>query len=178
MNPMSEKSFEEAVQQFFGLLASERKLALHRVDDGLFEIPSACFSLFIRRGSGHAPDIGVELVLRKDRPHCPKHKSLIEEALGLGVIMEFYGAKLEQRDLQSKEDVFIEAQRLAEAVSTFCIPFLFGQKNDWQKINDFVEGKIRRSGVLTKKYRLPKFVREEWIDEDGGDSCKRGGARK
>ncbi len=174
MNPMFEKAFEKAVRRYFGLLAGKWKLALQCVDDGLYEIPSAHFSLFIRRGSGHSPDIGVLLVAKKDRPDQPKHESLISKALGLGAIMEFYGAKLERHDLLTEEDVFLEANRLAEAISKYCTPFFLGQANDWQKVNDFVEDEIMRSGVATKQYHFPRFVRQEWIDEDGEEPDKHG----
>jgi hypothetical protein len=67
---------------------------------------------------------------------------------------------MEVRNEDDAEKAFAVA---AESSKSLVVPYLIGEKDEFAGLRQFVEEKIRQSGVREKKYKFPRNVREEWI---------------
>jgi len=83
--------------------------------------------------------------------------------IGLGVLAEYCGRPLPVREIVSEQDLVSALTDILEVADRFCLPYLLGEKLDISDVKRFIERKIAASGVETKKYSLPKKVREEWL---------------
>ncbi len=159
MNAESLAEFDRAVTVHFKPLAEGLGSNLGHPAKGMYEIVSGSFTLRVRLGTGHGIDILVTAVPTSSKSVDP---SELQGEIGLGVITEFYGAKLETVRSNSREKIEPEVAKLSALSSKFISPFLIGKNTDWERIKAFVENKIADSGIRSKQYNFPKNVRKEW----------------
>lgn len=158
--------FDEAVYKFFEVLGRELGLELLKIGVGVYEMPSPHFILRIRLDTGHRRGLNVLLrpaSLRDFDEYQPGSQ------LGIGCFIEFYGGKLQDVfiNVDSKDDFVRQAQLLAAATREYLIPYLIGQGNDWEAVEEAVRRKTERDVEKIKNFRFPKNVREEWRLPEG-----------
>lgn len=125
------KLFDKAVAMFFEPIAQRLRLSLSKVREGVYEIPSPHFILRIRLHTGHARGLNVAL-----RPASLRDfdENTAGSEYGIGCFMLFNGEKLEHIyvRVETDEDFLKLAQLLAQATERFGVPYLGGQKNDFE----------------------------------------------
>jgi len=156
------RSFERSVRRHLGLLAEKLGSRVEKLDDGILEVGSDGFSLRISGSRNHGTDlVDVAVILFSTES---------KRGIGLANIMEFRGHRLMTPELRAVPTaVDAEVRRLSDLAHEYCEPFLSGQQDDWDKLIQFMDGKIARSGVRDMKFDLPGFVRQEWEVETGED---------
>ena len=154
-------SFDKHVVRFFGPLAKQAHLQLRKVKEGIYEICGRSFVLRIRRGTGHRNDFLVTLSSKSDERGDIDDLS---KEIGLGVIAEFSGRPLRERELRTEEETALAFEEAAASTAAFCLPYLLDLRSDLNALWEFIERKIETSGVRNKKYKFPHNVREEWTD--------------
>jgi hypothetical protein len=154
------KIFDEAVEKYFAPIAGALGLLLLRVQDGIYDIPSACFILRIRLDTGHRS--GLNVFLRPAEFHqFDENEPGIE--YGLGNLMLFKGEPWEDPLIETDDDFVKRAEWLAKMSERFAVPYLLGQENNWEAIKEMVRQRTIPEIEKIKSYRYPKNVREEWL---------------
>ena len=157
---MSKDFFEIGVADAFQPLAARVGLPLKKLRDGIYEMAGEEFAIRIRRGTGHGKDFLVTLSRKEDVSDDPLQ---LTGEVGLGVIAEFCGATADALALRARDGSVDAFRSSAEAAEHFCLPYVLGRRADFAEIQRFVEDKIQKSGIRTKKFHFPPNVREEWI---------------
>lgn len=152
--------FEVLVVQCFSPIAKKAGLELKQLGKGVFEIKGSRFAVRIREGVGHARDFLVTLLAVKPLPD--DFDDLTGE-IGLGVIVEFCGGTLSDKDLFLPGRYRQAMNEAAAATEKFCLDFLLNRKDSLTDLRTFIEQKISKSGLRDKKCRFPPNVREEWL---------------
>jgi hypothetical protein len=83
--------------------------------------------------------------------------------LGIAVIAGYNGVKIQYIPWEQTERGFFEqAQYVANMVATFGVPYLLGQKSDWNDVCEYIAGKIEERTEGIKQYRFPQNVQKRW----------------
>jgi hypothetical protein len=156
------KLFDKAVAQFFEPIARKLDLPLIKMNDGVYEIQSPYSIMRIRLDTGHRRGLNVLLrpaSLREYDENKPGEFGIVN-------FIEFNGEKLQQTffDVFTDEDFLRQAQLLAQAAERFGIPYLRGQKNDFEAIGEMIKkrGEPEQEKIREMMRNMPSFVREEW----------------
>jgi hypothetical protein len=165
------KLFDKAVMRFFEPIAQQLGLPISKIRDGVYEMPSPHFIMRIRLHDGHRR--GLNVILRsamlkdfgEDKP---------DQQYDISCFMLFHGEDLKQiiADVNTDADFIAQAELLAGAVNRFGIPYLLGQKNDFEAIREFMkkrgEPEMERIKQMQRNIeRNMPSVRQEWtIPED------------
>lgn len=153
-------TFDQAVAHHFAPLAVNAKLAIQHLCDGAYEVQGKEFIMRIRRGTGHRKDILVTLLQSAERP--AENDDLSKE-IGLGVVAQFYGEKLEEASLDTQEEYLRSAGSLAEAAGRLLFAYLIGDRTDFAQLKNFATARSGKAVSEIPDYRFPKNVRKEWI---------------
>lgn len=164
------KLFDKAVAKFFEPIAQKLGLPLAKISDGVYEMPSPYFILRIRLHSGHHRGLNVMLRQSSTRDF-DENKPGIEYDVGCFMLFNGEDIKPLLFDVNTDEDFLKKAQLIAEATKHFGVPYLLGQKNDFEAVREFI--KKRGEPELEKikemqnniERNLPS-VRQEWVIPD------------
>src|SRR3954451_12811794 len=86
-----------------------------------------------------------------------------QEELGIAVIAGYNGMSTEYIPWeQSEKGLFEEAQYLASMVKEFGVPYLLGQKLDWEKVQEYIRAEVEKEVQKIRKYRYPACVQKRW----------------
>jgi hypothetical protein len=78
-------------------------------------------------------------------------------------LFEFVGEFIETGiDLRSSEDWTEAFEEAAVATRKLCIPYLTGERRDFEEILAFIDRKIEATGIRTKKWNFPPNVIKKW----------------
>jgi len=162
------KLFDEAVEKFFRPIAQKLHLSLARIQEGIYDMPSRFFILRIRLDTGHAR--GLNVILRpaswpdidENDPKTPQ--------LGIVCFAQFYGEQIQQTLIKvyTDEDFLNRTKLLVEAVERFGVPYLLGQKDDFEAVREFIkkrgEPELQKIKEIQRiiEHNMPS-VRQEWI---------------
>lgn len=153
--------FNKSVTLFFEPLARMHNFPLSKINDGVYEISSPYFIMRIRLHTGHARGLNVTLRQASQRDFDENEPGI---EYGIGCFVLFNGQSLKQLfiDVFTDEDFLQQAQLLAEAVKHFGIPYLIGQKNDFETVKEMIDERGESECEEIKKYRFPPFVQKRW----------------
>jgi hypothetical protein len=159
MSEITINTFEEAVAGYFEPLAREFELPLIRAKENLYEIASRWFIMRISFGIGHGRSILATL--------SPSGKSSTPDLndrneFGIAVVAGYNGMEMQTRPVGTTEEFFNQAQYVADMARTFGIPYLLGQKSDWNDVKEYIEEKIEREAEGIKKLKFPPNVQKRW----------------
>lgn len=158
MNIIADRAFGDAVTTFFAPIANRAGLELQKLRPDIYQIAGSDFILRLRRGTGHRKDLLVTL----SRLAVPvRDLDDLSGELGLGVIAEYNGVEFPRDDLTSEESLDSSVRRAAETAEQVCVPYLLGQKSDFDEIRSFVDRKIE--AAREPPFKFPPNVREEWL---------------
>jgi len=159
--------FDKAVAKFFQPIAQKLGLPLTKIREGIYEIASPHFILRIRLDDGHHRGLNVILRLASLRDFDERKPGI---QYGIGCFMLFNGEdeKSLHFDVITDEDFLKNAQFLAEATQRFGVPYLLGQKNDFEALREFIKKRgapelERTRQMLRNIERTMPSVRQEWI---------------
>jgi len=162
--------FDDAVTKFFRPLALKLGLPLNKVGDGVYAIASPHFIARIRLHTGHRR--GLNVLLRPAALQNYDENSPGE--YGIGCFMQFNGEDMQSiiLDVHTDEDFLKQSQLLTEALERFGIPYLLGQKDDFEAVKEMIRTRgapgLERIKQMQRKIErnMPK-VQQEWtIPED------------
>jgi hypothetical protein len=148
------------VRRHFGPIAEINGLPLRERRSGVHEITGHKFGLRIRYGQGHRNDFLITVFPLRTPPHDLDDLS---DEIGLGIVAEFNGVPFHGMEVRNEDDAEKAFAVAAESSKSLVVPYLIGEKDEFAGLRQFVEEKIRQSGVREKKYKFPRNVREEWI---------------
>jgi hypothetical protein len=161
-SPRTKAEFEAAVSATFAPLAERHNLKLSKVADGVFIIAGSRFNLRIRAGIGHDKrDFHVTLAPVASMSDDPY--DFVQDEIGLAMVAKFQGHQMQTIDHSSADGYRTAFEYAARTTENVCLPYLTGDRDDFDDLKRFVEAEIQASGIRSKKYRFPKNVREEWI---------------
>ena len=159
MTQVSGECFDDAVISIFKPVAHRAGLKLQKLRSGIYEIAGRDLVLRLRLGKGHFKDVLITLAPSTEAPRDLDH---LTGEIGLNVIAEYHGLTAPDQDTLSVKSFYSSLQRIAELTETLCVPYLLGQKSDYQEIRSFVDRKIESD---TKQWGpWPFNVREEWLE--------------
>lgn len=159
METITLETFDSAVSRYFEILAQKLELRLDRLKDGFYEIPSPYFTMRIRFEIGHRKSISATLFPTKERPANLDDK--IRE-LGVAVFAGYNGEDMHTKPVSTVEEFLQLAELTAKMAERFCVPYLLGQKNDFEQVKEYVDKLIEESGIRQKKWSFPKNVQKRW----------------
>lgn len=162
MGDITHGTFERAVARYFEPIARQHRWPFIRTSAQLYEIPSPHFVMRIRFNIGaHAKSINATLIPTKELPGDVEDGGHGE--LGVAVIAGFNGVPIEYIPWDATEEgLFKEAQHVSNMAQQFALPYLLGQKSDWESIKKFICRKADESVKEVKKYRFPRRVQKRW----------------
>jgi hypothetical protein len=160
LKKITSKTFDAAVSRHFKPIARRFSLPINRLKDGVYEIPSPYFIMRIRFGIGHGKSILVTLACVDEKPADIDDES---KEYGIGVIAAYNGEEMCTEQVDTIEDFLQQAERTARLAEEFGIPYILGQKSDFNEVKEFVRERIEKAVSKVKAYRFPKNVREEWL---------------
>jgi len=162
--------FDKAAAQFYAPIAKKLGLALVKVTDYIYEMPSPYFIMRFRLNGG--PRRGLNVLFRQttlrdyvddDRPD--------QYGLGCFGLYNSEEPKLEPKPLPpilTDADFLQLAQLLAAEVERSAVPYLLGLKDDFESITEFMakraEPELQRIREMSAdiKRNMRGQVREEW----------------
>lgn len=164
------KLFDQAVAKFFEPIALKLRLPLVKIRDGIYEMQSPYFIMRVRLHNGHAR--GFNVILRQaSMRDFDERKPDIQYSIGCFILFQGEDLKQIMVEVNTDEDFLKQAKLLAEATERFGVPYLLGQKNDFEAVREFMkkrgEPELERIKQLQRNIErnLP-FVRQEWIIPD------------
>jgi hypothetical protein len=170
MKMRDSKLFDQAVAKHFGPISQKLGLLLSKISDGVYEMPSPHFIMRIRLHTGHRRGLNV-LFRPASLRDFDESKPGIQ--YDLGCFMLFQGEDLKQVmvDVDTDEDFLRQARLLAGATERFGVPYLLGQKNDFESVREFIqkrgEPELEQIREMQKNIeRNMPSVRQEWIIPD------------
>ena len=142
--------FDEAVARFFNPLAVKLGLPVEKEKGGVYEIRSPHFVLRIRLDTGHHRGLNVMLRPASARDF-DENKPGIE--CGIGCFVLFQGEDLKQTmmSVYTDEDFLKQAELLAKASERFGVPYLLGQINDFEAVQEFIRKRGKPELVRIKE---------------------------
>jgi hypothetical protein len=187
---MTEQSCETAITKLFRPIAAELGLELLRVRDialnddspylallgerggapvQLYEVVSQTFTLRVRVGVGPWTDREKTSLVVSLVPTEMKHDKwdAMTDEIGVYVIAHYYGDTSEYRNIYDQSSFEKEAQQASRLVQKFCKSFLLGQADDYSKIRQQLDERIREDGERIRKQmaNLPSNVKPMWKRE-------------
>jgi len=161
------KLFDKAVMRFFKPFAQRLGLAIAKIRDGVYEIPSPHFIMRIRLHDGHRRGLNVILRSAKLKDYSEDKPN---QEYGIGCLLLFQGEDLKQIivEVNTDEDFLKQAKLLAEASERFCVPYLLGQKSDFEAVREFMKKRgeldLKRIKQMQRNIEcnMPS-IRQEWI---------------
>jgi hypothetical protein len=158
MNKLANMDFGAAVTTSFRPIADRAGLELQTMRPDIYQIAGNCFILRIRRGIGHRKDF---LVTLSRLAASPRDLDDLSGEVGLSVIAEYNGVEMPYDDISSVQAFCASLRRAAETAEQFCMPYLTGQKSDFDEIRSFVDRKVE--AAWEPPFKFPPNVREEWL---------------
>jgi hypothetical protein len=153
--------FHDLVVRFFEPLARDANVSLIRLRDDIYEFGNEQFVIRIRRGIYRDRNRVFFVTLSRRKPD-PEDLENPRNEIGLGNFAEYNNYPFTSRDLRSSEDWKEAFEEAAVATRKLCIPYLTGERKDFEDIVSFVERKIEATGIRTKKWNLPPNVIKKW----------------
>lgn len=162
MSRITLKTFEQAVGRYFEPIAKEHGWPLIRRGDNVYETTSPFFVMRIRFDIGaHTKGINATLV-----PTDQASRDIGSGGggeLGVGVLAGYNGVEIKYIPWEQTETgFFAEAQNVAEMMKTYGVPYLLGQKSDWNNVKDYIQGRIKERAKEIKQYEFPPNVQKRW----------------
>jgi hypothetical protein len=163
----SRELFEKAVATYFKPIAEKHRFPLVKIGGNIYEIPTIHVILRIGLYSGHGSGRNLATTLRQVTL-CDFVESSPHNQFGLGWFASFTGIKIDpfQADLKTDDGFLKLTQFLADLTERFAVPYLLGQKDDFEAVREFAVEKIENN-LETKKMkemtrqieRNPKIVK-------------------
>jgi hypothetical protein len=162
MSEITVETFERAVTQYFEPIAREHNWPLIRGTAELYEIPSPHFVMRIRYSVGaHAKSIYATLIPANEMPGNIEQGGRGE--LGVAVIAKYNGVPIEYIPWDNiEEGMFGEAKYVADMATEFAIPYMLGQKSDWDEVKAYIARDTEKALEKIKSYKFPAFVQKRW----------------
>jgi hypothetical protein len=162
VSPITIDLFKKAVAQYFEPIAHENNLPLVRPGEKLYEIPSIHFVMRIRFDVGaHTKSINATLIQSHQMPGDIEEGCLDE--LGVGVIAGYNGVEVRYVPWEQTEEGFLQqAKAIAIQAKQFAVPYLLGQKSDWNYVRAYIQEKIDEDVERIKAYKFPPNVQKRW----------------
>jgi hypothetical protein len=162
MGKITIATFEQAVGRYFDPIASEHGWPLIRRGEDVYETASPYFVLRIRFHVGaHAKSINATLIPIDQMPGDVAGGGCGE--LGVGVIAGYNGAEIKYIPWENTvQGLFEEAQHVANLVRQFGLPYLLGQRSDWNKVKEYVGKEKEKYLEKLRGYKFPPFVQKRW----------------
>lgn len=150
--------FDDSVTAFYKPIADRAGLQLQKLRSGIYQIVGALFILRLRQGTGHKKDLLVTMA-----PIAASARDLddLSGEIGLPLIAEYHGVEIPHEDITSSEGFYSSPRHVAEMIERFCMPYLLGQKSDFEELRSFVDRKIASAPIPS--FNFPPNVREEWL---------------
>jgi hypothetical protein len=160
------KIVDESVKTFFEPIARKYGFPLLKIRDGTHEMPSPYFILRIELDV--ECDSGLIVSLRRVTM-CDFIERFPGIQYGITWFAPFSAGEIKHYNsyVVTDEDFLKKARILAEMTERFGIPYLLGQKNDFEAIKQLVEseGEPRRQKIREMQRNIErnlKNVRQEW----------------
>jgi hypothetical protein len=158
--------FDSAVVTFFEPIAQKYGFPIVKIKNGIYEIPTPHFIL--RIALDFERDMGLNVTLREVSLRDFDDRALNVE-YGIGCFMLFNGEDIKPLhfDINTDEGYLKMAQLLADQTERFAVPYLLGQKDDFEAVREFMK---KRSAPAVERMRqmqrniernMPN-VRQEW----------------
>lgn len=158
MNPITNAEFGDAVTTLFKPIATRAGLEMQELRAGIYQIAGASFVLRIRRGIGHRKDF---LITLSRLATAPRDLDDLRGEIGLSVIAQYHGVEMPYDDISSAQAFYSSLRRAAETTEQICLPYLTGQKSDFDEIRSFIDRKSE--AIVDEPFTFPPNVREEWL---------------
>jgi hypothetical protein len=157
MSEFSPRTFEIAVARFFQPIAAEYGWQMIRCGSDAYEIvsPHAVMRVDYFQGQ-HTRSMNLRL-----RPQGQLHGST--EETGVWPIAGYNGSPFEYIPWDQTAEGFLqEAEYMANMAREFCLPYLLGQKNDWEAVREYWRQETEKDLEKIKGYRFPPNVQKRW----------------
>lgn len=135
---------------------------LIRQNPHLYEIRTAHFVMRIRFETGaHRKSINATLIPASEMPGDIEKGGHGE--LGVVVVAGYNGLPIDYIPwAQTEEGLFEEAQYRANMAREYGLPYLLGQKSDWERVKEYINEKIEERSKEIRKFKFPPNVQKRW----------------
>ena len=158
--------FDKATTKYFEPIAQKLGLPFAKIRDGVYEISSSHFIMRIRLDTGHRR--GLNVILRP--ASLQDYDENKPDACGIGCFIKFNGEDWKSlvASVVTDEDFLKLTQMYAQAAERFGIPYLLGQKNDFEAVKEWIrkrgEPELERIKQMQRNIeRNMPSVRQEWV---------------
>lgn len=155
-------TFEQAVIRHFEPIAREHNWPLIRRSDDTFEIesPFCVMRLSLHEGA-HSRSLNAHLFPISSEL---SESSGPEGGTGVWPIAGYNGFDIKQYIPRGKstEEFFSEAEYVSNVVKTYCIPYLLGQKSDWDDVREYWRKESEKELEKIRAYKFPPNVQKRW----------------
>jgi hypothetical protein len=157
--------FDEAVARFFRPFAQKHNFSLSKVREGVYDIFSPFFIMRVRLDTGHRRGLNVLL-----RPSTIRafDENVARTEYGIANFVRFQGGEWKEGLIDTDIDFMERAEWLGCTSEKFGLPYLLGQKNDFDSIKTMVELRTKNDTRKINKYDLPQMVRKKWRPKSNG----------
>jgi len=158
METINADTFHKSVTRCFEPIARERGWPLVHTSEDTCEIQASHLNLKIRFRIGrHSRNIDAVLVdprLGRGNPNSE---------LGIFAIAAYNGVNIQFLPSEQTEQGFYDyAQYVAEMTRTFGLPYLLGQKGDWNAVREHWLRETDKEIERIKNYSYPPSVQKRW----------------
>lgn len=156
------ETFERAVARYCEPIARDHDWPLIRLRENVYEIPSPHFVMRVRFDVGaHTKSINATMIPTEQMPGDVENGDSGE--LGVAVIAGYNGISIEYIPRKATEEGFYEqAQYVSDMAKTFGVPYLLGDKSDWNSVKNYIQEKINADAEKISNYKFPPNVQKRW----------------
>ena len=155
-------TFERAVARYFEPIGQEHGWRMTRRTDNLYEVFAGRFVMRIRFEIGaHRKGINATLIPLDVLPGDVERGGCGE--LGVSVIAGYNDVDIQYIPWEQDEKGFFEqAEYFADLTRRFGVPYLLGQKSDWDGVKNYIEARIDERKKEIREVRFPSFLQKRW----------------
>lgn len=157
MSQFTLQTFEEAITRYFFPIANEYGWTVTRCRDDAYEIRSPHCVLTVDFYQGqHTRSINLLLT--------PTNEALNNSVrTGIWPIAGHNGSPFEYIPWEQTAEGFLqEAEYMANLARKYCVPYLLGQKSDWEAVREYWQKESEKSLEKIKGYKFPPNVQKRW----------------
>jgi hypothetical protein len=157
MSEFTLSTFEQAIALYFEPIAREHGLQLVRCGDDAYEIRSPyCVMRLSFHEGGHTRSMNA--ILSRNAGETSGSN------IGVWPIAGYNGVNIKQYIPREKtaEGFFAEAEYVSKMVKTFCVPYLLGEKSDWDQVREYWRKESEKELEKIKGYKFPPNVQKRW----------------
>jgi len=161
MSQITEKTFDDAVARFFEPIAREHGWPLIHIIQEMYEVSTSYFIMRIHFDVGaHRKSIYASFLPKEDMLKKSEHE---RRELGVLVIAGYNGVPIEFIPWdQTESGFFAQAQYMADMVKEFGLPYLLGQKSDWDEVEEDLRKEKEKTSYKAKGYIFSSRVQKRW----------------